>query len=66
MKNEYPIQLLDLRFQVDYITAGKIQLFDEFITDPPNVNARLFVILVRHRQVQMISDGIKIIEVKII
>ena len=66
MKNEYPIQLIDLRFQVDHITPKKIQLFEEFNTDPLNVDARLFVILVRHRQIEMISDGIKIIEVKII
>ena len=30
MKNKYPIQVIDLRFQVDQITPKKIQLFDEF------------------------------------
>ena len=65
MKNEDPIQLIDLRFQVDHITPKKIQLFDEFNTDPFNVIARLFVILVRHRQFEMISDGNKGIEVKV-
>ena len=48
MKNKYPIQVIDLRHQVDHITPKKFQLPQEFITDPANVNARLFVILNRH------------------
>ena len=49
IKNKYPIQIIDLRFQVDHITPQKIQLFEEFNTDPANDNARLFVLLIRHR-----------------
>ena len=64
MKNFYPIQVTDLRFQVDHITPKKVQLFEEFSEDPNN--ERLFVILIRHRQSEMISDGNKIIEVKVI
>ena len=64
MKYLYPIQITDLRFQVDHITPKKIQLFEEFLEYP--ANERLFIILVRHRQVEMISDGNKIIEVKVI
>ena len=64
MKYLYPIQITDLRFQVDHITPKKIQLFEEFSEDP--ANERLYIILVRHRQIEMISDGIKIIEVKVI
>ena len=60
----YPIQITDLRFQVDHITPKKIQLFEEFSEDP--ANERLFLILIRHRQIEMISDGNKIIEVKVI
>ena len=66
MKNKCPIQNLDLRHQVDHITLQKIQLFDEINTDLDKVNARLFVILVKHRQFEMISDGNKIIEIKVI
>ena len=66
MKNEYPIHLLDLRFQVDHVTPKKIKLFEEFNTDPLNVNARIFVILVKHRQFELMSDGNKFIEVKVI
>ena len=64
MKYLYPIQITDLRYQVDHITPKKIQLFEEFSEDP--ANERLFIILVRHRQIEMISDGNKIIEVKVI
>ena len=64
MKYLYPIQKTDLRHQVDHLTPNKIQLFEEFSEDP--ANERLFIILVRHRQVEMLSDGKKIIEVKAI
>ena len=64
MKYLYPIQITDLRYQVDHISPKKIQLFEEFSEDPANEG--LFIILVRNRQVEMISDGNKIIEVKVI
>ena len=64
MKNKYPIQVIDLRFQVDHITPKKIQLFEEYRVDP--ANARLYVILIRRREIEMISDGNKLIEVKVI
>ena len=64
MKYLYPIQITDLRHQVDHITPKKIQFFQEFSEDP--ANERLFIILVRHRQVEMISDGNKIIEGKVL
>ena len=64
MKNKYPIQVIDLRFQADHITPKKIQLFQEYRADP--INARLYVILIRRRQIEFISDGNKLIEVKVI
>ena len=64
MKYRYPIQITDLRHQFDHITPKKVQLFQEFSEDPNN--ERLFIILIRHRQIGMISDGNKIIEVKVI
>ena len=62
MKKLYPIQVIDLRFQVDHITPKKIHLFEDFFEYLDN--ERLFAILIRHRQFEMISDGNKIIEVK--
>ena len=64
MKTKYPIQVIDLRFQIDHTTPKKIQLFEESRADP--ANAKLFIILIRRREVEMISDGNKLIEVKVI
>ena len=68
MKTKYPIQVIDLRFQADHITPKKIQLFEEYRADPANNpnQARLYVILIRRREVELISDGNKLIEVKVI
>ena len=64
IKTKYPIQVIDLRFQADHITPKKIQLFEEYRADP--ANARLYVILIRRREIELISDGDKLIEVKVI
>ena len=66
MKNKYPIQVIDLRHQIDHISPKKIQLFEEYKNDPVYDNKRLYVILIRHKQIEMISDGNKFIEVKVI
>ena len=58
MKTFYPIQVIDLRFQIDYITPKKIRLFEEFESSPENTN--LYVILMKHREINMVSDGNKI------
>ena len=59
MKSKYPIQVIDLRFQLDHITSKKIQLFEEFRGEPANNpnHARLIVIIIRRREVELISDG---------
>ena len=64
MKTKYPIEIIDLRYQTDYITPKKIQLFLEYGDDPDN--ARFFLILIRRREIELISDGNKLIEIKII
>ena len=64
MKTKYPIEIIDLRHQSDHITPKKIQLFHEYGTDPDN--ARLFLILIRRREIELISDGNKLNEVRII
>ena len=58
MKNKYPIQLIDLSSQVDHINPKKDHLFLG-VRGSAN-NARLFMILIRHREIEMLSDGIKI------
>ena len=64
MKTKYPIEITDLRHQPGHITAEKIQLFPEYGTDPDN--ARRFLILIRRREKELIRDGNKLIEVKVI
>ena len=64
MKTKYPIEIIDLRHQSDHITLKKIQLFHECGTDPDN--ARMFAILIGRREIELISDGNKLIEVKVI
>ena len=64
MKTKYTIEIIVLRHQTDQITPKKIQLFHDYGTDPDN--ARLFLILFRQRQIELISDGNKLIEVKVI
>ena len=64
MKDYYPIQIIDLRFQVDHISPKKIRLFEEY--DPNPTNTVLYVILIKHREIKMISDGNKIISVEVL
>ena len=64
MKDKYPIQVIDLRYQADQITPKKFQLFEEYREDP--ANAVLYVILIRRGEIERISDGKKLIEVKFI
>ena len=64
MKTKYPIEIIDLRHQADHITPKKIQLFLEYGDDPDN--ARFFLILIRRREIELISDGNKLIEIKVI
>ena len=66
MKNKYPIQVIDLRHQIDHISPKKIQLFEEYKNDPVYANKSLYVILIRHKQIEMISDGNKFIDIKVI
>ena len=64
MKTKDPIQVIDLRYQIDHITPKKIQLIEEYRAAP--ANAKLFIMLIRQREIEMISDGNKLIEVKVI
>ena len=64
MKTKYPMEILDLRHQSNHITPKKIQLFQEYSADPEN--AKLYLIVIRRREIELISDGNKLIEVKVI
>ena len=64
MKTKNPIEKIDLRHQPVDITPKKIQLFLEYGGDPDN--ARFFLIIIRRREIELISDGNKLIEVRVI
>ena len=64
MKTKYLIEILDLRHQSDHKTPKNIQIFHENGTDPDN--ARLFLKLIRRREIELIKDGNKLTEVKVI
>ena len=64
MKILYPIQVIDLRSQIDYVTPEKIRLFEEYEDTPENTN--LYEILIKHRESNMVSDGNKITGIELI
>ena len=64
MKTKYPIGILGLRYQLGHITSEKLQLFVENGFDPDN--ARLFSMKLTKREIELINDGNKLIEVKVI
>ena len=63
MKNIYPIQVIDLSYQVDHVSPREIQIFEEYRVDLND--ARWFVILIRDREFMMISQRTKMSEVKV-
>ena len=64
MKTKYPIEIVDLRHQYDHVSPKEIQLFQEYSADPEN--AKFYLEVIRRREIELISDGNKLIEVKVI
>ena len=63
-KTKYPIEIIKLRHQPDHKTPKKIQPNQEYSADPEN--AKFHLIIVRRREIELFSDGNKLIEVKVI
>ena len=57
IKTKYSTEIIDLRHQPDHITPKRIQLFHEYGVD--SENARLFLIIIRRREIELISHEIK-------
>ena len=57
----YPIKIIVLTFQTDHNNPRKIQLHEE--SRSATSDSRLFMILIRHRVIKMISDENQINEV---
>ena len=62
-RDYYPIQIIDLRFQI-YLISPKKRLFEEY--DNNSVNTILYIILIKHREIKMISDSNRIISVEVV
>ena len=58
MKTFCPIQIFDVRFQIDYVTPKKTRPFEEYENAPENTNFN--VILIKRRENIMVPDGNKI------
>ena len=63
MKTNYPFEIKDLGHQADHITPKKNHLFQEYCANLDN--ARLSLILIRRREIELIPDGNKLIEDKV-
>ena len=68
MNTFYPIQVIDLRFQIEYKTPKKTRLFEEFETEgyEPPEHTTVYVILIKHREIKMTSDKYKITGIELI
>ena len=64
MINYYPFEIIDLRFQIDHMSPKKIRLFQEYDVNP--VVTILNTILMKHREIELISDGNKITSVEVV
>ena len=64
MKTKYPIGIIELRHQLEDMTPKKIQLFQEYSANP--TNARWFLLLIKCRELELISNGNKLVEVRVI
>ena len=64
MKTKHRIEIIDLGHQPDHITPKNIQLFLDYSADPEN--AKLYLILNRRREKELLRDGNKLLEVKVI
>ena len=63
MKTKYPIKIRDLRHQPDHITPKKFNYSKNMVLI---LRMQDFLLLIRRREIELISDGNKLIEVKVI
>ena len=67
MENFNPIQVIDLSFQVHYVTATKTLPFEKYRSNPDNVHvdASFFTMFTRRRELKVLSDGKQLLRIKI-
>ena len=64
MKTKSPLRIIVSRHKIDHILPKKIQILLEYSRDPDK--ARLFLVFIRQREIEIVSDGKKLIELKVI
>ena len=64
LKRWYPFQTIGLRLQVDHMSHKKNKFFKEY--DDSSPNTIICIILRKHREHEMISDGSKVASVQVI
>ena len=64
LKTYYPFQVIDLRFQIDYLTPKRTRLFEEYETAPEHTN--LHFILIKHKEIKVVSKGNKTTTIELI
>ena len=64
LKKIYPIKIRALRHQTDHTPPKKFQFFLENSADPEN--AKICLIVFRRREIELINDGNKLIERKVL
>ena len=62
MKTKYSSEIKDLGHQLDHIIPKKNQQFHDYGANFEN--ARIFLIIFSRREIEIIGDGKKLIEVK--
>ena len=64
LKTKYPIGIIDLGHQLYHITPKTIQLFQGYGANPDK--AKVFLVLIRRREIELINNGSKLIEVRVL
>ena len=48
------MEVIDLMFQVDYVTPKKFRFYEEHDENP--IDANFYVIILKQREIEMVSD----------
>ena len=62
MKSFFPIQVIDLGFEINEINPKQVHLFEEYRRNPNQ--ARLFIVSIKPREYRIISDDRKVTVIK--
>ena len=58
VKTYYPTRITDLRFQLEFVPPKKNRFFEQYIDNTTHIEN--YVILIKHREIKSVSEGIEI------